>query len=120
MEYLTATLIILLIIKLFNKQKRNVDVDYKLLNIRKDIEIWFSTITLYMKEMQGHQKLILELKESINMLNAHFIMTNAEMSRHFPTINQNQKPSKVKLSIVKTKKETITKKQEKKNEEQDK
>jgi|TARA_R110000851_G_scaffold215053_1_gene367773 hypothetical protein len=103
MEYLVITLIILLVINLFNKQKRNTDVDEKLLNVRRDMEVWFASMTTYMKEIENHQKLILQIKESINMLNAHFIMTNSELDKHFPAMNTKiiRKP---KLNIVQLKK----------------
>jgi len=103
MEYLVVTLIILLVMNLFNKQKRNTDVDEKLLNVRRDMEVWFTSMTIYMKEIENHQKLILQVKESINMLNAHFVMSNSELEKHFP--NMNATPiRKPKLNIVQLKK----------------
>jgi len=62
MEYLVVTLIILLVINLFNKQKRNTDIDEKLLNVRADMETWFASMNAYMKDIENHQKLIHKLK----------------------------------------------------------
>jgi len=117
MEYLVVILIILLVINLFNKQKRNTDIDERLLKVRGDMETWFASMTSYMKEIENHQKLIMSIKESINMLNAHFVMTNSELEKHFPSMNV--KPiKKPKFTIVQLKKKVdkLTKK-EKKNED---
>ena len=116
MEYLVVTLIILLVINLFNKQKRNTDIDEKLLTVRADMENWFVYMTSYMKEIEKHQKLIMSIKESINMLNAHFVMSNSELEKHFP--NMNATPiKKPKFTIVQLKKKVdkLTKKEKDKN-----
>ena len=117
MEYLVVTLIILLVMNLFNRQKRNTDIDEKLLKVRSDMETWFASMTAYMKEIENHQKLILQVKESVNMLNAHFIMTNSELDKHFPTINT-KVIKKPKLTIVQLKKKVdkLTKQEKDKNE----
>ncbi len=116
MEYLVVTLIILLIINLFNKQKRNTDIDQRLLVVRADMESWFVSLNTYMKEIENHQKLILQVKESINLLNAHFVMSNLELEKHFPTMNTTpiRKPT---LNIVQLKKQVdkITKKEKDNN-----
>jgi len=118
MEYLIVTLIILLVLNLFNKQKRNTDIDEKLLSVRKDMETWFAYMTDYMKEIHNHEKLILEAKESVNMLNAHFVMTNSELDRHFPTMNTTP-IKRPKLTIVQLKKKVdkLTKKEKMKDDE---
>ena len=117
MEYLVVTLIILLVMNLFNKQKRNTDIDERLLKVRADMETWFASMTAYMKEIENHQKLILQVKESVNMLNAHFIMTNSELDKHFPAINT-KVIKKPKLTIVQLKKKVdkLTKQEKDKNE----
>ena len=116
MEYLVVTLIILLVINLFNKQKRNTDIDEKLLNVRADMETWFASMTAYMKDIENHQKLILQVKESINMLNAHFIMSNSELDKHFPDLNTKTiKKPKFTLVQLKKKVDKITKKEKDKN-----
>tara|TARA_R110002051_G_scaffold118520_1_gene192242 strand:+ start:349 stop:702 length:354 start_codon:yes stop_codon:yes gene_type:complete len=114
MEYLVITLIILLIINLFNKQKRNTDIDVRLLRVRNDMEQWFVSMTSYMKDIENHQKLILQIKESINMLNAHFVMTNSELEKHFPSMNT-KTIKKPKFTIVQLKKKVdkLTKKEKK-------
>ena len=114
MEYLVVTLIILLVMNLFNKQKRNTDIDEKLLNVRRDMEVWFASMTIYMKDIENHQKLILQIKESINMLNAHFVMTNSELEKHFPSMNT-KTIKKPKFTIVQLKKKVdkLTKKEKK-------
>lgn len=117
MEYLVVTLIILLVMNLFNRQKRNTDIDDKLLTVRSDMETWFASMTAYMKEIENHQKLILQVKESVNMLNAHFIMTNSELDKHFPVINT-RVIKKPKLTLVQLKKKVdkLTKQEKDKNE----
>ena len=115
MEYLVITLIILLIINLFNKQKRNTDIDVKLLRVRNDMDKWFACMTAYMKDIENHQKLILQVKESINMLNAHFVMTNSELDKHFPSMNTKTiKKPKFTLVQLKKKVDKLTKKEKKK------
>jgi len=116
MEYLVVTLIILLIVNLFNKQKRNTDIDEKLLNVRADMETWFASMNAYMKDIENHQKLILQVKESINMLNAHFIMSNSELDKHFPDLDK-KTIKKPKFTLVQLKKrvDKITKKEKDKN-----
>ena len=116
MEYLVITLIILLIINLFNKQKRNTDIDVKLLRVRNDMDKWFACMTAYMKDIENHQKLILQVKESINMLNAHFVITNSELDKHFPSMNTKTiKKPKFTLVQLKKKVDKLTKKEKKKD-----
>ena len=118
MEYLVITLIILLIINLFNKQKRNTDIDVKLLRVRNDMDKWFACMTTYMKDIENHQKLILQVKESINMLNAHFVITNSELDKHFPSMNTKTiKKPKFTLVQLKKKVDKLTKKEKKKDDE---
>jgi len=117
MEYLVVTLIILLVINLFNKQKRNTDIDERLLRVRADMETWFASMTAYMKDIENHQKLILQVKESINMLNAHFIMTNSELDKHFPDLDKQPiKKPKFTLVQLKNKVDKLTKKGKDKDE----
>ena len=116
MEYLVVTLIILLVLNLFNKQKRNTDIDERLLRVRADMEVWFASMTAYMKDIENHQKLILQVKESINMLNAHFVMSNSELDKHFPALDK-QPIKKPKFTIVQLKKKVdkLTKKEKDKD-----
>ena len=51
-------------------------------------------------DVSEHQKYIEELKESINLLNAHFIMSSTELEKHFPEVN-NKVHIKPKLTLVK-------------------
>ena len=46
----------ILIINLFNKQKRNTDIDERLLKVRSDMETWFASMTAYMRDIENHQK----------------------------------------------------------------
>ena len=117
MEYLVVTLIILLVLNLFNKQKRNTDIDERLLRVRADMKVWFASMTAYMKDIENHQKLILQVKESINMLNAHFIMTNSELDKHFPDLDKQPiKKPKFTLVQLKNKVDKLTKKGKDKDE----
>ena len=75
------------------------------LRVRADMEVWFASMTSYMKDIENHQKLILQVKESINMLNAHFIMSNSELDKHFPALDK-QTNQKTKIYFGTIKKES--------------
>ena len=108
-------LLFLLVIGLFNKKKpmNHIDED-KLLKIRDDMNYWYTCIRGYMKTVEEHQKDMMELQLILKKLNGHFIMTNDEVEKHFPAVN-NKIHLKPKLTLVKTKKETskLTKKEKK-------
>ena len=110
-------LLFLLVIGLFNKKKpmNHIDED-KLLKIRDDMNYWYTCMRSYMKTVEEHQKDMMELQLILKKLNGHFIMTNDEVEKHFPAVN-NKIHLKPKLTLVKIKKQIdkLTKK-EKKNE----
>ena len=117
---LSVILIVLLffmLIGLFNKKKpmNHIDED-KLLKIRDDMNYWYTCMRGYMKTVEEHQKDMMELQLILKKLNGHFIMTNDEVEKHFPAVN-NKIHLKPKLTLVKIKKQIdkLTKK-EKKNE----
>ena len=117
---LSVILIVLLffmLIGLFNKKKpmNHIDED-KLLKIRDDMNYWYTCMRSYMKTVEEHQKDMMELQLILKKLNGHFIMTNDEVEKHFPAVN-NKIHLKPKLTLVKIKKQIdkLTKK-EKKNE----
>jgi len=110
-------LLFLLVIGLFNKKKPMTHIDEdKLLKIRDDMNYWYTCIRGYMKTVEEHQKDMMELQLILKKLNGHFIMTNDEVEKHFPAVN-NKIHLKPKLTLVKIKKQIdkLTKK-EKKNE----
>lgn len=117
---LSVILIVLLffmLIGLFNKKKPMTHIDEdKLLKIRDDMNYWYTCIRGYMKTVEEHQKDMMELQLILKKLNGHFIMTNDEVEKHFPAVN-NKIHLKPKLTLVKIKKQIdkLTKK-EKKNE----
>ena len=117
---LSVILIILLlfmVIGLFNKKKPMTHIDEdKLLKIRDDMNYWYTCMRGYMKTVEEHQKDMMELQLILKKLNGHFIMTNDEVEKHFPAVN-NKIHLKPKLTLVKIKKQIdkLTKK-EKKNE----
>ena len=117
---LSVILIILLlfmVIGLFNKKKPMTHIDEdKLLKIRDDMNYWYTCMRGYMKTVEEHQKDMMELQLILKKLNGHFIMTNDEVEKHFPAVN-NKIHLKPKLTLVKMKKQIdkLTKK-EKKNE----
>jgi len=117
---LSVILIILLlfmVIGLFNKKKPMTHIDEdKLLKIRDDMNYWYTCMRSYMKTVEEHQKDMMELQLILKKLNGHFIMTNDEVEKHFPAVN-NKRYLKPKLTLVKMKKQIdkLTKK-EKKNE----
>ena len=117
---LSVILIILLlfmVIGLFNKKKPMTHIDEdKLLKIRDDMNYWYTCMRSYMKTVEEHQKDMMELQLILKKLNGHFIMTNDEVEKHFPAVN-NKIHLKPKLTLVKMKKQIdkLTKK-EKKNE----
>ena len=117
---LSVILIVLLffmLIGLFNKKKPMTHIDEdKLLKIRDDMNYWYTCMRSYMKTVEEHQKDMMELQLILKKLNGHFIMTNDEVEKHFPAVN-NKIHLKPKLTLVKMKKQIdkLTKK-EKKNE----
>ena len=117
---LSVILIVLLffmLIGLFNKKKPMTHIDEdKLLKIRDDMNYWYTCMRGYMKTVEEHQKDMMELQLILKKLNGHFIMTNDEVEKHFPAVN-NKIHLKPKLTLVKIKKQIdkLTKK-EKKNE----
>tara|TARA_E500000305_G_C3993875_1_gene223480 strand:+ start:422 stop:805 length:384 start_codon:yes stop_codon:yes gene_type:complete len=120
MEYIIAALVILLVLVLFSKGK-NRDVETAQLGrVNYELSNLLGVIQEYFKAIEEHQKIILEVKESINLLNAHFIMSQSEIEKHFPEVN-NKIHIKPKLTLVKLKKEVdkLTKKKRKKEKKDD-
>jgi len=115
---LSVILIILLlfmVIGLFNKKKPMTHIDEdKLLKIRDDMNYWYTCMRGYMRDLEEHQKNMLQLQESLKKLNGHFVMTNDEVEKHFPAVN-NKIHLKPKLTLVKIKKQIdkLTKKENK-------
>jgi len=110
-------LLLFMVIGLFNKKKPMTHIDEdKLLKIRDDMNYWYTCMRSYMKTVEEHQKDMMELQLILKKLNGHFIMTNDEVEKHFPAVN-NKIHLKPKLTLVKIKKQIdkLTKK-EKKNE----
>ena len=110
-------LLCLITLGLFSKKEPNVDSGKnKLLKVRDDMNYWFTCMQSYMKIIDEHQKNMTQLQSSLTKLNGHFIMTNDEVQKHFPAVN-NKIHLKPKLTLVKIKKQIdkLTKK-EKKNE----
>ena len=120
MEYIIIGLIGLLILVLFSKGKTRESKLVELTRVKMEINSLLAVVQEYFKAIQEHQKHIDELKESINLLNAHFIMTQAELEQHFPEVN-NKIHIKPKLTLVKLKKEVdkLTKKNKKKEKKND-
>ena len=108
-------LLLLLVIGLFNKKKPMTHIDEdKLLKIRDDMNYWYTCMRSYMKTVEEHQKDMMELRLILKKLNGHFIMTNDEVEKHFPAVN-NKIHLKPKLTLVKIKKQIdkLTKKENK-------
>jgi uncharacterized coiled-coil DUF342 family protein len=120
MEYIIIGLIGLLILVLFSKGKTRESKLVELTRVKMEINSLLAVVQEYFKAIQEHQKHIDELKDSINLLNAHFIMTQAELQQHFPEVN-NKVHIKPKLTLVKLKKEVdkLTKKNKKKEKKND-
>lgn len=120
MEYIIIGLIGLLILVLFSKGKTRESKLVELTRVKIEINSLLAVVQEYFKAIQEHQKHIDELKDSINLLNAHFIMTQAELQQHFPEVN-NKVHIKPKLTLVKLKKEVdkLTKKNKKKEKKND-
>ena len=120
MEYIIIGLIGLLILVLFSKGKTRESKLVELTRVKMEINSLLAVVQEYFKAIQEHQKHIDELKDSINLLNAHFIMTQAELQQHFPEVN-NKVHLKPKLTLVKLKKEVdkLTKKNKKKDKKND-
>ena len=114
-------LLLLLVIGLFNKKKPMTHIDEdKLLKIRDDMNYWYTCMRGYMKTVEDHQKDMMELQLILKKLNGHFIMTNDEVEKHFPAVNNKvhlwkNKNIKPELTLVKMKKEIdkLTKKENK-------
>ena len=120
MEYIIIGLIGLLILVLFSKGKTRESKLVELTRVKMEINSLLAVVQEYFKAIQEHQKHIDELKDSINLLNAHFIMTQAELQKHFPEVN-NKVHIKPKLTLGKLKKEVdkLTKKNKKKEKKND-
>ena len=120
MEYLLVTLIILLIISLIYRPKNKDISDLHFIRIKNDIDLVYKAINDHINSIDNHQKIMGEVVESINLLNAHFIMSDAELSKNFPDVH-NKVHLKPKLTLVKLKKEIdkITKKKRKKESKDD-
>ena len=115
MEYIVVALVILLILVLASKGKNRDIENSQIFRVKQEVNTLLAVIQEYFQAIAEHQKLIMELKESINILNAHFIMSSAEIEKHFPEVN-NKVHIKPKLTLVKLKKEVdkLTKKKQKK------
>ena len=120
MEYIIVALVILLVLVLFSKGSTRQSKEVELHRIKIEINSLLGVVQEYFKAIQEHQNHIDELKESINLLNAHFIMTQSELEQHFPEVN-NKIHIKPKLTLVKLKKEVdkLTKKNKKKEKKND-
>ena len=117
LSVILVILLLFMVIGLFNKKKPMTHIDEdKLLKIRDDMNYWYTCMRSYMKTVEEHQKDMMELQLILKKLNGHFIMTNDEVEKHFPAVN-NKIHLKPKLTLVKIKKQIdkLTKK-EKKNE----
>ena len=120
MEYIIVALVILLVLVLFSKGNTRQSKEVELHRIKIEINSLLGVVQEYFKDIKEHQNHIDELKESINLLNAHFIMTQSELEQHFPEVN-NKIHIKPKLTLVKLKKEVdkLTKKNKKKEKKDD-
>ena len=120
MEYIIVALVILLVLVLFSKGNARESKLVELTRIKIEISSLLGALEEYFKAIQEHQKYVEELKESINLLNAHFIMSSTELEKHFPEVN-NKVHIKPKLTLVKLKKEVdkLTKKNKKKEKKND-
>ena len=120
MEYIIVALVILLVLVLFSKGSTRQSKEVELHRLKIEITSLLGVVQEYFKAIQEHQNHIDELKESINLLNAHFIMTQSELEQHFPEVN-NKIHIKPKLTLVKLKKEVdkLTKKNKKKEKKND-
>ena len=120
MEYIIVALVILLVLVLFSKGKNRDIENSQIFRVKQEVNTLLAVIQEYFQAIAEHQKLIMELKESINLLNAHFIMSSSEIEKHFPEVN-NKVHIKPKLTLVKLKKEVdkLTKKNKKKEKKND-
>ena len=98
-----------------SKGKNRDHENAQVVRVKYEIDNLLSVVQQYFKAIEEHQKIIIELKDSINILNAHFIMSSAEIEKHFPQVN-NKIHIKPKLTLVKLKKQVdkLTKKKQKK------
>ena len=115
MEYIIVALVILLVLVLISKSKNRDHENAQAIRVKYEINNLLAVVQEYFQSIEEHQKLIIDLKESINLLNAHFIMSKSEIEKHFPEVN-NKIHIKPKLTLVKLKKEVdkLTKKKQKK------
>lgn len=120
MEYIVVALVILLVLVLASKSSNTEVRNAEINRVKNDLINLLSVLQEYFKAIEQHQKIILELKDSINLLNAHFIMSQSEIEKHFPEVN-NKVHIKPKLTLVKLKKEVdkLTKKNKKKEKKDD-
>ena len=106
-------LLLLIILGLFSPRKNTQTMDFdKLVKVRDDMNYWFTCMKSYMTIIDEHQKNMVELKKTLNQLNSHFIMTNSEIEKHFPAVN-NKTHIKPKLTLVKKQITKLTKKENK-------
>ena len=113
LSIILIVLLFFMLIGLFNKKKPMTHIDEdKLLKIRDDMNYWYTCMRSYMKTVEEHQKDMMELQLILKKLNGHFIMTNDEVEKHFPAVN-NKIHLKPKLTLVKIKKQIdkLTKKE---------
>ena len=103
-----------------SKGKNRDHENAQVIRVKYEIDNLLSVVQQYFKSIEEHQKIIIDLKESINLLNAHFIMSSSEIEKHFPEVN-NKIYLKPKLTLVKLKKEVdkLTKKKRKKEKKND-
>ena len=115
MEYIVVALVILLVLVLLSKGNTKENKEVELHRLKIELTSFLGVLQEHFIAINEHQKNIDELKESINLLNAHFIMSSSEIEKHFPEVN-NKINIKPKLTLVKLKKEVdkLTKKNKKK------
>lgn len=120
MEYLLVTLIILLIISLIFRPKNKDIPELHYIRIKNDIDLVYKAINDHINAIDDHHKAMNETRESVNLLNTHFVMSEAELSKNFPEVH-NKVHLKPKLTLVKLKKEIdkITKQKRKKEKKDD-
>jgi|TARA_B100000482_G_scaffold185141_1_gene161563 predicted PurR-regulated permease PerM len=110
-------LLVLIVLGLFSpsRKSRNEEID-KLLRVRDNMNYWYTCMEGYMNVIEKYQKDIDKLEKTLKTINAHFVMSNDEIEKHFPAAH-NKVHLKPKLTLVKIKKQQnkLTKK-EKKNE----
>jgi len=98
MEYIIVALVILLVLVLFSKGNTRQSKEAELHRLKIEITSLLGVVQEYFKAIQEHQNHIDELKESINLLNAHFIMSQTELEQHFPEVS-----NKIHIKLKKAK-----------------